>query len=59
MSVTGEDILNVFRRAVARCGIDPNTEDVIARRRLEAAVEIEAKTLDRCSCGDFDWDEED
>lgn len=58
MSASAENILAAVRRAVEETGIPVITDDVISRLRLERAVEIEARKLGRCSCGDFDWDED-
>lgn len=58
MMVSGENVLTAVRRAVEAAGVGVCTDDVIARRRLEARIEIEVRTL-LCSCGGFDWDEDD
>lgn len=60
MAVSGEAIVLAVRRAVEATGVHVEADEVIARRRLEAAVEVEARSLDRCTCcGELDWDEDD
>lgn len=58
MTVSGESILRAVRNAVEASGVSVTTDDVIARMRLERAVEIEARKIEQCSCGRFDWGDE-
>lgn len=57
MTISGEAILRAVRIAVETTDVPVTTDDVFVRLRLERAVEVEARKLDRCSCGDWDWDE--
>lgn len=59
LSAPAEAILAAVRRASEDTGVAIGTDEVIARLRLERAVEIEARKLGVCRCGHFDWDGED
>lgn len=56
--MSGEELLRVVRRAVEATGVSVTADDVLARRRLELAVEAEARSLDRGTCGSFEWDDD-
>lgn len=56
MTISGEAILRAVRLAVETTGVPVTTDDLFARLRLERAVEVEVRNLDRCSCGDWNWD---
>ena len=59
MSASGENLLAAVRECVERMGVSVTTDDVIARRKLEQAIETATRKL-RCECCDgLDWDEED
>lgn len=53
----GEALLRAVRQAVEETGVPVTTDDVIARMRLERAVDVEARKLTCCDCGGFDWDD--
>lgn len=61
MSVSGERLLAAIRRAVEVSRAPIATDDVLERRRLEAALEVERRRdgLICSDCGDLDWEDED
>lgn len=58
--MTGEQILRSVRAACEVAGVSVTTDDVIARRRLEDALERQCRNDGLCceSCGFFDWEDD-
>lgn len=57
MGLSSERALAAVRRAVEVAGASVATDDVLERRRLETALEVEFRRdgLICEDCGDFDW----
>ncbi|MGH6977802.1 MAG: hypothetical protein ACRED4_00680 [Brevundimonas sp.] len=60
MGVSGERVLAAICRAVEVTGASISTDDVLERRKLEAALEVEFRRdgLLCSDCGDLDWEDE-
>jgi len=58
--MTGEQILRSVRAACEVAGVPVETDDVIARRRLEDALERQFRSDDLCceDCGFFDREDD-
>jgi hypothetical protein len=61
MGVSGERVLSAIRRAVDVTGVPVDADEVLARRRLEGALEVEFRRegLTCSGCGDLEWEPED
>lgn len=60
MGVSSEAVLAALRRAVEVSGVSVDVDDVIGRRKLELAIQIELQRekLICSGCGDLEWEPE-